>query len=67
MEFARKVKVQTRDQFSPKSDVSEVVQFIKEQKVPGELVVVLPGYGGVQAIEFRGKEVTHEGEVKESP
>ena len=63
MEFNRKVRLQTRDTFPPKSDIADVVEFVKAQKVPGEIVVVLPGNGGVRAIEFRGAEITHEGEI----
>lgn len=65
MDFTRKVKLQTRDQFPPSSDIAEVVKFVKEQRVPGEIVVSVPGNGGVTAIEFRGKERTRDGEILE--
>ena len=66
MDFQRKVKLQTRDQFPAKSDIAEVMEFVKAQRIPGELVVSVPGNGGVTAIEFRGKEQTRDGEIAES-
>jgi hypothetical protein len=49
--FARAV-----NEFSSRSDVAEVLAFVKEARVPGELVISLPGNGGVAAIVFREKE-----------
>lgn len=49
--FARAV-----NEFSSKADVAEVLALVKAQRVPGELVVSLPGNGGVAAIVFREKE-----------
>lgn len=56
MNFRKKAFARAVNEFSSKSDVSEVLAFVKEQKVPGELVVSLPGNGGVTAITFREKE-----------
>ena len=64
MEFTRKVRLQTRDQFPPKCDIAEVVAFVKDQKVQGELIIILPGNGGIRAIEFRGIDVLHNGEIE---
>lgn len=66
-DFSRKVRMVVRDNFPPKSDIAEVVNFVKSQKVPGQLIVSLPGNGGVTAITFVGKEVEHRGEIAEIP
>lgn len=62
-EFQKKVQLRVLNEFAPKSDVAEVLAFVKEQKVPGELIISLPGNGGVTAITFREKEKTHRGET----
>ena len=46
-EFQKKVQLRVINEFAPKSDVAEVLAFVKEQKVPGELIISLPGNGGV--------------------
>lgn len=51
--FARAV-----NDFSPKADVAEVLAFVKSQRVPGEVRIVLPGNGGVSSISFHEKEQT---------
>lgn len=56
MIFRKKGYARAVNEFSSKADVSEVLSFVKEQKVPGELVVSLPGNGGVAGIVFREKE-----------
>lgn len=56
MNFRKKGFARAVNEFSSKADVAEVLTFVKEQKVPGELVVSLPGNGGVAAITFREKE-----------
>ena len=55
MNFSRKATVQAQDTFSPKADIAEVDAFIREQKVPGELVISYPGNGGRTSIIFHGK------------
>lgn len=64
MEFERKVSVQAQDGFPAKSDVSEVVEFVRLQRVPGELVITFPGNGGITSVVFKGKPQTHAGEVE---
>jgi hypothetical protein len=54
--FRKKGFARAVNEFSSKADVSEVLAFVKGQRVPGELVVSLPGNGGVTAISFREKE-----------
>jgi hypothetical protein len=49
--FARAV-----NDFSPKDDVSEVLAFVRSQRVPGEIRIVLPGNGGITSIAFHEKE-----------
>lgn len=56
MNFKKKGFARAVNEFSSRSDVSEVLEFVREQHVPGELVVSLPGNGGVAAIVFREKE-----------
>lgn len=62
-EFTKKVQLRVINEFTPKSDVAEVLAFVKEQKVPGELIISLPGNGGITTIVFREKEKTHRGET----
>lgn len=62
MEFAKKAMLQVRNRFSPKSDIGEVVAFVREQKVPGELRIVFPGNTGITAIEFFEKAKEHAAE-----
>ena len=62
-EFQKKVQLRVINEFAPKSDVAEVLAFVREQKVPGELIISLPGNGGVSSITFREKEKTHRGET----
>lgn len=64
MEFERKVTVQVQDSFPAKSDLAEVDALVREQRVPGELVVSYPGNGGRSAIVFRGKPQVHSGEIE---
>jgi hypothetical protein len=61
--FSKKVQLRVINEFPPKSDVAEVLAFVKAQRVPGELVVSLPGNGGVAAIVFKEKEKLHRGET----
>jgi len=65
MEFPldKKVYLRVINDFPPKSDVSEVLAFVRKQRVPGELVVSLPGNGGVAAISFKEKEKIRRGET----
>jgi hypothetical protein len=65
MEFSRKVTVQVQDNFPAKSDLAEVDADIREQRVPGELVISYPGNGGRSAVVFKGKPVTHAGEIED--
>jgi hypothetical protein len=64
LSFRRSLKMRAIDEFPSKSDVSEVLAFVRDQKVPGELVVSLPGNGGVSGIVFRTKEAVHQGEME---
>lgn len=56
IEFRSTTKLRATNEFSSKSDVAEVLAFVREQKVPGELVISLPGNGGISGIVFREKE-----------
>jgi hypothetical protein len=56
MIFRKKGFVRAVNEFSSRANVAEVLTFVKGQKVPGELVVSLPGNGGISAITFREKE-----------
>ena len=62
--FARKSTVQANDTFNSQSDLSEVDAFIREQKVPGELVISYPGNGGRTSVVFKGKPATYRGEIE---
>ena len=64
MDFDRKVTVQVQDSFPAKSDLAEVDSVIREQRVPGEMVVSYPGNGGRSAVVFKGKPTTHAGEIE---
>jgi hypothetical protein len=55
-DFKKKGFIRAVNEFSPKSDVAEVLAFVKEQRVPGELRIVLPGNGGVSSVVFLEKE-----------
>lgn len=66
MIFKKRGFVRAVNEFAPKADVAEVLAFVKEQSVPGELVISLPGNGGVTAITFREKEQPVEVEQQSS-
>lgn len=66
MDFTKKVTLRTRNQFPPKSDIADVLAFVKEQKIPGELCVSLPGNGGVTSIDFIEREKKVKVEVPEA-
>lgn len=63
MEFTKKVHLRVANEFPSKSDIADVLSFVKEQRVPGELVISIPGNGGVTSIMFREKEKVHSGEI----
>ena len=56
MDFIKRVTARARNMFPPKSNISEVVSFVKEQKIPGQIIINLPGNGGITSIEFAEKE-----------
>jgi hypothetical protein len=64
-EFERKVQVQVQDIFPAKSDLEEIDSDVRSQRVPGELIISYPGNGGRSAVVFKGKPVTHAGEIEE--
>lgn len=64
-DFSRTVKLRVNDVYSSSADLLEILAFVRSQKVPGELVISLPGNGGVSGIVFRGKEVSRKGEIEE--
>lgn len=64
LDFRRSVKLRAIDEF-PSKDVPAILAFVLEQRVPGELVISLPGNGGITGICFRGKERTRPGEIIE--
>jgi hypothetical protein len=63
VDFTRKVAVQAQDSFPPKADIAEIDAFIREQKVPGELIVSYPGNSGRTSVIFRGKAQVRPGEI----
>jgi len=63
MDFERKATVQAHDSFDPKVDVAELDKFIREQKVPGELVIVYPGNSGRTSVIFNNKKRVFNGEI----
>ena len=65
-DFSRTVKLRVNDVYSSQADLAEVLAFVRSQNVPGELVISLPGNGGISGIVFRGKEVSRKGEIAES-
>ena len=54
--FKKKGFVRAVNEFSPSEDIAEVTAFVKRQRVAGELVLTMPGNGGISAITFREKE-----------
>lgn len=65
MDFVKKAIIRASNRFSSKADIGEVLEFVKAQKVPGVLVVTLPGNGGVTSIEFLEKEKTLAAETQQ--
>ena len=65
LNFERRVTVQANDTFTSK-DIAEIDAFIREQKVPGELVISYPGNGGRTSIVFKSRPQVHRGEVETS-
>lgn len=62
--FERRVTVQAMDSFPAKADLTEIDRFIREQKVPGELVISYPGNDGRTSIVFKSRAQVHAGEIK---
>jgi len=56
VQFVKKGFARAVNEFSSKADVAEVLAFVKAQKIPGELRIVLPGNGGISSIVFLEKE-----------
>ena len=56
LEFRTAVKLRATHEFASKDDIAEIVAMLREQKIPGELVVSFPGNGGISGIIFREKE-----------
>lgn len=54
--FTKKGYVRAVNEFPAKTDIGEVVAFVRAQRVPGELRILLPGNGGVSQIVFIEKE-----------
>lgn len=67
MNFSRKVQVQALDTFPSQSLLSEVDDYVRSQRVPGELVISYPGNGGRTSVTFRSKPVLHHGEIEAEP
>ena len=64
-DFSRTVKLRVNDVYSSHADLLTILEFVRSQKVPGELVISLPGNGGISGIVFRGKEISRPGEIAE--
>ena len=60
VDFKKRGFIRAVNDFSPKADVADVLDFVRAQKVPGELRIVLPGNGGISSIVFLEKEHTTE-------
>ena len=58
------VKLKATHEFSSKEDVAEILAYVRGQKVPGEIVISLPGNGGISGIIFREKERDIQAPVK---
>ena len=56
MQFKKRGFARAVNEFPPKADVASVVEFVKEQRVPGELRIVMPGNGGITSVVFYEKE-----------
>lgn len=56
IDFRKKVVLQIHNQFNPKDDIAEIVKFVLEQKIPGQILVSIPGNGGITAITFQEKQ-----------
>jgi hypothetical protein len=52
MEFEKIHTSQIKNRFEPTASLTSVLKLVKDQKVPGQLIVTLPGNGGVTSIEF---------------
>jgi hypothetical protein len=63
MDFERKATVQAHDSFPANVDIAELDKFIREQKVPGELVIVYPGNSGRTSVIFNNKKRVFNGEI----
>jgi hypothetical protein len=53
------------NEFPSKADVASILKFYRSEKLAGELVISLPGNGGISNIEFREKETRSEIEAVE--
>ena len=56
LEFRSVTKLRTSNEFASKEDVAEILAYLRQQKIPGELVISFPGNGGISGIVFREKE-----------
>jgi hypothetical protein len=56
VDFKKKGFARAVNEFAPKTDVGDALEFVKSQKVPGEFIISLPGNGGIASIIFREKE-----------
>lgn len=56
IKFKKRGLARAVNEFSPKDDIGEIVAFVRQQRVPGELRIVMPGNGGVSAVAFHEKE-----------
>ena len=66
MEFEKKIHVRAVNVFGPRADVGTVLALVREQRIAGELVVSLPGNGGISSIVFRESEKIHDGAILEN-
>lgn len=60
MDFEKKIHVRAVNSFGPRADVAAVLALVREQRIAGELIVSLPGNGGVSSIVFRESEKVHD-------
>ena len=64
MQFTRKAVVQAQDTFLPKVNLAEIDAELREQRVPGELVVSYPGNGGRSSVIFKSKPQVYRGAIE---
>ena len=58
--FITQMFTEFRNRFSPRDSIEEIVSYLRQQRVPGKIEIVLPGNGGITSIEFVERRKTIE-------